>query len=573
MICRQGSVLPLESRINFAGKGLKKNLNSVCCLWRILVSPRIPRLNSLALLLLASAAPFAHAADPVINVDLSVRRAELRPFWASTGFSPADIIATPEMQAVAEDDARLPRRGLQFIRPHYLLNLAVVRGMDTERPEYDWSRLYRSLDLLVRSRFKLIFELMGFPSDGGGQDQYDKNFQEQIGRSHGYFDDLRAPGRMARWRVFIAALARHLEERYGSEEVRSWLFETTNEPNLPHFWRYNADVFLAYYDASSDGLADADSALKFGGPGSAPPELSEAFTRLIAHCAMEGRRLDFISVHIKDQPQAMVARELSVIGWVRSHYPSLGDKPFLNDEADPITGWARPLWWEAGPWYAAFVAQNLDWHQRLEVEQAGVQLTLVSNDDSFLGRWDQRTTHTLFRQQPSAPGFLIVRKPVLSVTELLGQLRGTLVASALPSELHDHAGVIATRDAQSAAILLYNKTDMSILADGPSEAEAAPLEARQSVRVTVRISGVPSGPLRLTELRIDNDHGNPYGVWKKLGRPTVLDAQQAAALAAAQDPARVRLETVAPEDGRLVFSVLLPAPSVSLLLLEQAAGP
>ncbi len=537
------------------------------------MSPRIPWLNSLAFLLLVSTAPLAHAADPAITVDLSVRRAELQPFWASTGFSPADVIATPEMQAVAEDDAQLPRRGLQFIRPHYLLNLAVVRGMDTDRPEYDWSRLDRSLDLLVHNRFKLIFELMGFPSDGSGQDQYDKNFQEQIGRGHGYFDNLRAPGRMARWRVFIAALARHLEERYGADEVRSWLFESTNEPNLPHFWRYNVDVFLAYYDASSDGLADADPALKFGGPASSPPELSEFFTRLMAHCATEGRRLDFISVHIKDQPQAMVARELSVIGWVRSHYPSLGDKPFLNDEADPIAGWARPLWWEAGPWYAAFVAQNLDWHQRLEVEQAGVRLTLVSNDDSFLGGWDQRTTHTLFRQQPSAPGFVIVRKPVLSVTELLGRLRETLVASSLPSELHGHAGVIATRDARSAAILLYNKTDMSILADGPSETEAAPLEARQSVRVTVRISGLPAGSLRLTELRIDNDHGNPYGVWKTLGRPAVLDAQQAAALVAAQDPAQVRSETVAPKDGRLALPVSLPAPSVILLLLDSAAGP
>ena len=88
--------------------------------------------------------------------------------------------------------------------------------MPTGHPEYDWTGLDKALDEITRSGLKLIFELMGFPADGTDQraSGYDKNFQEQLVRRKSYFDDLTKRDQLLNWRVFVTALAQHLESRY-----------------------------------------------------------------------------------------------------------------------------------------------------------------------------------------------------------------------------------------------------------------------------------------------------------------------------------------------------------------------
>jgi hypothetical protein len=73
------------------------------------------------------------AADSAaIEVDFGQPAKPLATFWNSTGFTPADVVATREMTAILQDDGRLPKRAIGYIRPHYLLNLAEARVIGTK---------------------------------------------------------------------------------------------------------------------------------------------------------------------------------------------------------------------------------------------------------------------------------------------------------------------------------------------------------------------------------------------------------------------------------------------------------
>ena len=73
----------------------------------------------------------------------------------------------------------------------------------------------------------------------------------------------------AAWSDLIGAFIRHILQRYGQEEVRTWFFEVWNEPALKFFWK-DAD-FAAYmdlYEHSVRAIKRVDAQLRVGGPAS-----------------------------------------------------------------------------------------------------------------------------------------------------------------------------------------------------------------------------------------------------------------------------------------------------------------
>jgi len=182
-----------------------------------------------------------------ITIDCTAEIGKLDHFWQSTGFSPATLLLNADMRQAMTYIGSIPHGGITYVRPHYLLELVTAKGLGTERPNYDWSVLDTALDVLVYNGLKPLFELMGNPS--------------------GYFTDFLDDVQLRAWRRLVRDLALHCIERYGRNEVRSWLFETWNEPDA-HWWKQSEEAFCNYYDACSEGLKDADEKLRLGGPGS-----------------------------------------------------------------------------------------------------------------------------------------------------------------------------------------------------------------------------------------------------------------------------------------------------------------
>ena len=69
----------------------------------------------------------------------------------------------------------------------------------------------------------------------------------------GYRGIISPPTDWDEWRQVVQALAAHLVDRYGIDEVADWAFEVWNEPNLEVFWTGSKADYLRLYDEAARG--------------------------------------------------------------------------------------------------------------------------------------------------------------------------------------------------------------------------------------------------------------------------------------------------------------------------------
>ena len=146
--------------------------------------------------------------------------------------------------------------------------------------------------------------------------------------------------------------------------------------------------------------------------------------------------------------------------------------------------------------------------------------SLLSNDNGFISYppfyFRQRTLLARFQMNHSHPRKVeFVKKPVLSVMGLLALLGDEQIKSSTTCENHDDFGVIATIirplrfsntiDWELAAVL-YNSNDTS---------------GRTSVsQINMSIFNLPSRQdVAFVVYKLDNNHGNPFALWKEMGSP------------------------------------------------------
>lgn len=503
-----------------------------------------------------AAVSFAQAA---FDVDCSRDAGEFRHFWRSTGFTPAQRLFDSDMRQNIVYIGSIPNGGIRYVRVHRMLELVTVSGIASGKPAYDWSKLDSALDFFHENGLMPVFELMGIP---GGAQEFFTNFQETA--------------QILAWKSFVTSLARHYIERYGKDEVRSWIFETWNEPNLKMYWPFGQEAFHNYYDACSEGLREADGALTFGGPGSAGG-FGGFLKRFIAHCdtgtncvtGETGVRLDFISVHVKgtgaekgclDRILTGEIGEETIIRYVRENHPRFARTPFANTECDPIVGWnAAGRFWHGMPFYAAWTCASIEQHVSRLVDRLGVNYLLLSNDNGFVHAWDRRT---LMARHGGQQAFDLVKKPVFNVMALLSLLGDRRLAAQSRSSVP--VGVLATRRGDSqVAVLLFNHDESTIASD-------------TSARVELRLRGLPFDEAVAVHYRIDELHGNPYRVWKRYGSPERPSQTQLAAMRREQELAMLGTPTaVSAVNGVYSTAFDLPLPGVSLILLSKrpASGP
>jgi L-iduronidase len=518
-----------------------------------------------------------------IAVDIAQDAGALSHFWASTGFSPGELLLTADMRQQMTYVGAIPHGGITYVRPHFLLELVSGDDLMSDHPTYDWRRLDAALDVIVTNRGRLIFELMGNPS--------------------GAFDDFRNARQLHAWRDLVAALARHCLDRYGPSEVESWYFESWNEPDGRGWWlQWPDDIvsFCNYYDACSEGLRHANPRLQLGGPGTCRT-MSPLFQAFLAHCdtganyftGETGVRLDFISIHEKGvrsskedlNPRTMdlLARETLAIEHIRRQHPRFAATPFMNNECDPQVGWGDFHTWHARAYYAAIVCKIINQHLVGLIDDLNCPYVLLSGDNGFMGRWGNRTLLARFgppqpfddgqshhkaallagEEAPSQP-FELIKKPIMHVMTLLSLLGDRRCAITGAGDIAADVGVIATRRGdEQVAVLVYHSRD-KITASG-----TAPIH--------LELQHLPFGRAMLAHYRIAEGCGDPYELWEAAGGLPEPLPDQYAAMRRVQELAPLEPpHEVMTEDGSLSLAFDLPLPGVSLILLsarpEEAPG-
>uniref|UniRef100_A0A8C5K875 Iduronidase, alpha-L n=1 Tax=Jaculus jaculus TaxID=51337 RepID=A0A8C5K875_JACJA len=513
----------------------------------------------------------------LVRVDAARALRPLRPFWRSTGFCPPLPHDQADQYNLSWDQqlnlayiGAVPHRGIEQVRIHWLLDLITARGSSGQGLSYNFTHLDAFLDLLKENQLLPGFELMGSPS--------------------GHFMDFEDKQQVFEWKNLISLLARRYIGRYGLTHVSKWNFETWNEPDHHDFDNVSMTIqgFLNYYDACSEGLHAASSALRLGGPGDSfyPLPRSPLCWSLLEHCANGinfftgevGVRLDYISLHKKGAGSSMsiLEQEVEVVEQIQQLFPKFKNIPIYNDEADPLVGWSLPQPWRADVTYAALVVKVITQHQNLLVANtsSSINYTLLSNDNAFLSYhpypFSQRTLTARFQVNNTHPPHVqLLRKPVLTAMGLLAlldeeQLWAEVSRAGAVLDSSHTVGVLASThnpegsEAWRATVLVYTSDDI----------RAHP---NHSIPVTLHLYGVPRGLGLVYVVRyLDNRLCSPYREWQLLGRPVFPSAEQFQRMRKAEDPVAEAPQPF-PVGGHLTLHRNLPLPS--LLLIHVCARP
>lgn len=501
------------------------------------------------------------ANDVSIKVNVAKDEGALPQFFLGTGFTPSSFLLKEEGRL---NMLMASGGGYQYMRVHCMLDLVDISGKSNY--VYNWTLFDMALDAIVEAGLTPFINLNGIPT----------------GSLHKLFldHDFLNSDKLHQWRDLIEEFGRHLVAQYGNSTY-NWLFEHWNEPmpinkfcadkgKTPAFGSYQS--MFNYYDACENGLARADQQLKIGGPTthSSVSATADIIKKFLEHCDSgknvfsnsTGTRLDFISIHHKGTEKhdegnssKILAGERGFFKLIREKHPKFKDLPFINDEADPISGWSKKLAWRAGPTYAAFMVKVISQHiAAMDTSNPpridGIPYALLSNDNSFTGGWLDRTLVTMFHKN-SSDTYAVVKKPDLTVMAFLtrmGQRRVHLDVGGDASTTH--IGGIASLGDVCTSIIVFRSDDTK-------------QTSAKKLNISLDVAGI-SGNVTVAHWRLDVTHGNPYGTWKKLGSPTWPSITQLEALKLAQEPILLDVQSMGMLRN-ITFS--LPLPSISLVQL------
>ncbi|MGD1079895.1 MAG: beta-xylosidase [Candidatus Sulfotelmatobacter sp.] len=175
--------------------------------------------------------------------------------------------------------------GFRYIRFHAIFHdvLGTV-SLENGKIAYDWTKIDQLYDDLLARRIKPFVEL-GFTPNAMKTSE-NKIFYWQGNTSHPL---------LPAWMDLVDAFIRHIEQRYGQDEVRSWFFEVWNEPNLSGFWEGgDQKAYFELYDLTANTIKAIDPNLRVGGPSTAGAAWVLEF---LDHAAQSGAAVDFVTTH------------------------------------------------------------------------------------------------------------------------------------------------------------------------------------------------------------------------------------------------------------------------------------
>ena len=405
------------------------------------------------------------------------------------------------------------------------------------RPIYSWVILDQIFDTFHAAGVKPLVEIGFMPKAlSTHAEPYRHDFP------HGKVGDIYTgwaypPNDYQKWSELVFQFVHHLRERYGDDEVKTWLWEVWNEPDIG-YWKGTPEEYFKLYDFSADAVVRAFPGARIGGPDTTGPGNDKAagfLQAFLEHCAHGenyangklGSRLDFISFHPKGSPtwqgdhvQMGISRQLAAIqrGFsIVASFPEWKQTPIILGESDPegcaaCSAEKNPQnLYRNGALYGAYTVEVLNNILALARQERVNLLGVVT--------WAFE-----FEDQPYFAGFRElatngVDKPVLNAFRMLGLLGNERLkvnsSGSLATEDVVRSGVrampdinaIATRKSREVEVLVWNYHDDDV------PFPAAP--------INLVIAGLPTDAKRalLEHFRVDADHSNSFTAWKEMGSP------------------------------------------------------
>jgi xylan 1,4-beta-xylosidase len=556
-------------------------------------------LISVVLFLLFSQLCFSQEASQNVSIEVHFDQSDgpISPVWNYFGYDEPNYTYAPNGKKLLGELAALGAAPV-YVRVHNLLTTgdgsASLKWGSTNvysedasgRPIYSWAILDQIFDTFRAAGVKPLVEIGFMPKALSTHPEPYRHDFPRVPVGDIYTGWAYPPKDYEKWSELIFQFVHHLRERYGDAEVKTWLWEVWNEPDIA-YWKGTREEYFKLYDVTVEAVERALPEARIGGPDTTGPGNSKAADFLRAfldHCAHQrnyangrmGSRLDFISFHPKGSPkwqgdhvQMGITRQLAAIeqGFqIATSFPEWRQTPIILGESDPegcaaCSAKDNPQnQYRNGPLYGAYTVEVLN----------NILALARQEHVNFLGavtwafEFEDQSPFAGFRELATSG----VDKPVLNAFRMLGLLGNERVkvtsSGALPSEEVVRAGVrerpdinaIATRKDREIEVLLWNYHDDDV-----------PFPAAQ---VDLVVAGLPANAHRglLEHFRLDSDHSNAFTAWKEMGSPQSPSASEYEHL---QGAGQLQLlnspEWIAMQNGAVHLQFTLPRKGLSLLRL------
>ena len=531
-----------------------------------------------------------------ITIDASQSKGDLHPVWRFFGADEPNYAYLRDGKKLIKELGQLRPQAVYF-RTHNLMTTGDgtpalkwgstnIYSEDAQgHPVYDWTIVDLIFDTYLQRGVKPYVQIGFMPKALSVKpDPYQHHWTPTAKYDEIYTGWAYPPKDYAKWAELVYQWTRHCVARYGRKEVEQWYWEVWNESNIG-YWRGTPEEFRKLHDFAIDGVRRALPTARVGGPDTAGS--GGQFMRDFLEHNLRGTNyangktgtpLDFISFHAKGSPkfvdghvQMGISNQLRAIDsgfQIISSYPELKSKPIVIGESDPdgcAACQGAQLGYRNSTMYSSYTAASIAREYEL-AEKHGV---------NFEGAL---TWAFEFENQPLFAGFRALASggidlPVLNVFRMFSQMGGQRLAvasdGAVPLAAMLKDGVRTGPDVSALASLDSSggRSRLCVLVWHYHDDDLPGPEAD----VQLALGGLPlqSGKVSLRQYRIDQDHGNAFTVWQRLGSPPQPTAKQYAEMEkAGQLTAFAAVETIAVKDGTAPLHLRLPRQAVALLVLE-----
>ncbi len=543
-----------------------------------------------------------HVRRAHVAVDAGVDQGTLKRVWESIGYDEINWTYTATGRQLLKTFGHLTERGFH-VRPHYVFCSGTGFGIphwgsgnvyheDADgNPFYDFTIVDQAYDAIVDAGHHVLVELAFTPRDLLPHEASDLAVVPSPTVYSSYEAGAWAypPKDYGRWGDLVAAHAAHCLERYGAQEVGTWLWELWNEPDI-FYWRGTPQEFYELYSVTARAVRSVLPDAKVGGPAvtGAGVEFLRGFLR---HTRDQADPLDFVSFHTKgsaftpwrvygptggeapekQNPSAHkmlfeIRRMLRVVAEFEEYH----DLPMIVDECDAGVPAHYSVYDNAN-----FRFQNTEFYPVFQIK---LMKKILDLNELETAQVEQATSWSFYfegeRYFEGTRAFLTaggVEKPLLNAYRALARLGErriqavsdaqhsvTLLDEADGRSMPEEIDTLASRSSSgTVAILVWRHTDDQHQRDDTS------------ADVAVDVAGLDADAYVLSHLRIDAEHSNSHTAWVAAGSPQLPTKDQLAAIRERQglhelEPPR-RVEA---HGSGLRLDVQLPLPAVSLLLLE-----
>lgn len=419
--------------------------------------------------------------------------------------------------------------GFRYVRFHGLFcdDMGVYQEDEHGAPIYNWQYVDELFDFLQRIGMKPFVELGFMPgalSSGSNTIFW-------------YRANVTPPKDYTKWSALIAAFARHVTERYGAQEVRSWYFEVWNEPNLIGFWigssggksykEFEPTLRAKYYElyeATVLAIKSVDPHYRVGGPATAG---SGWIDETLNYCSAKHLPIDFVSTH----------SYATTSGYLDEHGNA---GTVFSPDRNAITKDVKDV--RARIDRSAFATAELhytEWSSSYtptdpihdSYHGAAFILDKVRNIGSFANSMSYWTFTDIFeeagpRMTPFHGGFGLLNyedlpKPSYFAYKFLNQLGDIELASS------DPASFICRSSGGNVQALFW---DFTIAQPGGEVNNQVYYKADQPAklkgRIGLRLSGLPRGRYNLVARRVGYRSNDVQSAWRDLGSPSQLTRAQ-----------------------------------------------